>query len=308
MESNPPSPPSICLLTPSYIGDLEQFAILRRSINVFAPGLPHLAIVHTEDCAAFREHFRNEANLEIIPTSAVLPAAVELHRRKSGPRWLSGNWRHGRLLVEGWHAQQLAKIFTLAECRYPEAVFLDSDVFLCRPLQTDFFHVDGRLKLFRCRALNAESIDFDISTHDLLGNPLRHVTQLYDYIFHPACFRKSSAAALLHEFKRRKRSTWVRRFLAQTRPSEYNLLGYAATVVEDCAGYHLIECQPTELHHSIRFQEDRAHLAEEIERMRLAPKQFALIQSTMKLPPAVVARVFEQVVETQQRLSRRSAA
>ena len=48
MESNPPSPPSICLLTPSYIGDLEQFAILRRSINVFAPGLPHLAIVHTE--------------------------------------------------------------------------------------------------------------------------------------------------------------------------------------------------------------------------------------------------------------------
>jgi hypothetical protein len=133
------------------------------------------------------------------------------------------------------------------------------------------------------------------------------VTRLYDYIFHPACFRKSSAIALLEEFKRRKRSTWVRRFLAQARPSEYNLLGYAATVVEDCAGYELIECQPSELHHSIRFQEDRAHLGEEIERMRIAPKQFALIQSTIKLPATQVAMVFEQVVAAQQRPAVRSS-
>lgn len=308
MERDAPAPPSICLLTPSYSGDLEQFAILRRSINLFAPRLPHLAIVHTEDCGRFRERFRDEASLEIIPTSAVLPAAVELHRRKSGPKWLTGKWRHGRLLVEGWFAQQLAKIFTLAQCPYRDAVFLDSDVFLCRPLEPGFFHVDGRLKLFRCRALNAESIDFDISTHDLLGNPLEQVTRLYDYIFHPACFHKSSAVALLEEFKRRKRSTWVRRFLAQIRPSEYNLLGYAATVVEHCAGYHLIECAPSELHHSVRFREDREHLAQEIERMRLAPKQFALIQSTIKLPISEVARVFEQVVAAQQRLAQRSAA
>jgi hypothetical protein len=303
MEFDSPSARALCLLTPSYIGDLEQFAILRRSINLFAPGLPHVAIVHTEDCARFRERFPREANLEIVPTSAVLPAAVELHRRKSGPKWLTGKWRHGRRLIEGWYAQQLAKIFTLAECRYPEAVFLDSDVFFCRPLEPHFFHVNGRLKLFRCPASNAESIDFDISTHDLLRNPLQQVTGLYDYIFHPACFRKSSAVALLEEFKRRKRSTWVRRFLAQIRPSEYNLLGYAATVIEQCAGYHLIECQPSELHHSIRFQEDRARLAEEIEHMRAAPKQFALIQSTVKLPIAEVARVFECVVEAQQRLS-----
>lgn len=300
--------PPICFLTPSFIRDIEQFAILRRSMNLFAPGVPHLAIIHTEDCARFREHFHGEAGLEIIPTAWVLPNTVELHRRKSGPKWLNGTWRHGRRLIEGWYAQQLAKIYALAGCRFEHVVFLDSDVFLCRPLEPDFFYVNGRLKLFRCAAANAESLDFDISTHDILGNPLHQVTRLYDYIFHPACFRKSSAAALLEEFKRRRRSTWVRRFLVQTRPSEYNLLGYAATVLENCTGYHLTECQPTELHHSIRFPEDRARLMEEIERMRVAPKHFALIQSTIKLPTTQIANVFERVAAAQAEISRPSAA
>jgi hypothetical protein len=96
-----------------------------------------------------------EAHLEIIPTADVLPPAVELHRRKSGLKWFTGKWKHGRLLIKGWHAQQLAKIFTLAECRYEEAVFLDSDVVLCRPLDPSYFYVDGRLKLFLRRAVDA---------------------------------------------------------------------------------------------------------------------------------------------------------
>ena len=287
--------PSICFLTPSYIGDIEQFSILRRSINLFAPGFPHFAIVQTEDCAKFRQLFRDEAHLEIIPTADVLPAAVEFHRRKSGPKWFTGKFRHGRLLIRGWHAQQLAKIYSLAGCRYDEAVFLDSDVFLCRPLDPGYFHIDGKLKLFRCRAVNAESMDFDISTHDILGNPLHGITELWDYIFHPTCFKKSTAVRLLAEFEQRKRSTWVRRFLAERRPSEYNLLGYAATVLEAAAGYHLIECNPAQLHHSIRFPEDRVRLAEEIEQMSIDPKPFALIQSTLKLPCSQISDVFERV-------------
>jgi hypothetical protein len=296
-----PAVPSICFMTPSYGGDINQFSLLRRSINLFAPGFAHLAIVHTEDCAQFRDRFRAEQNLQIIPTADVLPAQVELHRRKSGPRWFTGKWRHGRLLIKGWHAQQLAKIHALAECPYEAVVFLDSDVFLCRPLSTDYFYSDARLKLFRSPALNAESMDFDISTHEILGNPLHQITQLYDYIFHPTLFRKSSAVTLLEEFKRRKRSTWIRRFLAQTRPSEYNLLGYAATVLERCAGYELIECNPADLHHSIRFPEDRARLAEEVERMQIEPKHFALIQSTLKLPFPQIANVFDRVVEAHDR-------
>ena len=146
--------------------------------------------------------------------------------------------------------------------------------------------------------MNAECLDFDIATHDILGNPLHQVTDLYDYIFSPACFRRSSAVRLFAEFEARRRSTWVRRFLAQTRPSEYNLLGYAATVLEASAGYELTECNPDDLHHSIRFPEDREHLDAEIERMRQQPKEFALIQSSLKLNWEQIAHAFDRVEES----------
>ena len=197
------SPASLCILTPSYRGDLLQFAVLRESIRAFAPGLPHVALVHTEDCRRFRHIFRSEPDLEIIPTAAVLPPAIERRRRKSGSKWLPGNWSWGRE-IKGWHAQQLGKLFALATLKYDAALFLDSDVFICRPLQARNFYVDGRLKLFRQRATNAEQLDFDISTHELLGHPLHTITELFDYIFHPACFRKSTAIRLLEELARRE--------------------------------------------------------------------------------------------------------
>jgi Family of unknown function (DUF6492) len=287
---------SVCFMTPTHVGDLRQFTVLRRSIQVFAPGIPHIAIVNTEDYPEFADRFHREPDLEIIKAADVLPAAIERRRRKSGLKWFTGRWLHKRL-IKGWHAQQLMKIFALAECSYEAVAFIDSDVFICRPLGPDYFHVNGRLKLFRRRAVNAECLDFDIATHDILGNPLHQVTDLYDYIFSPACFRRSTARRLLAEFEARRRTTWVRRFLAQQRPSEYNLLGYAATVLEESAGYQLVECNPDDLHHSIRFPEDREHLDAEIELMRQQPKDFALIQSRLGLNWEQIANAFARVEE-----------
>lgn len=286
----------LCILTPSYRGDIEQFAVLRESIKAFAAGFPHIALVHTEDYDRFRERFRGDSHLEIVTTADVLPGSVERRRRKSGPRWLTGRWLWGPR-IKGWHAQQLAKIFALADCQYEAAVFLDSDVFICRALEAKYFYVDGRLKLFRQPAVNAEALDFDISTHEIFGNPLHGIERLYDYIFHPACFRKSTAVRLLEELARRRgsESGWIRRFLDERRPSEYNLLGYAATVLEHGSDYHLIECNPSDLHHSVRFPEDRARFAEEMERMLTQPKQFALIQSTLRIDSAHIASVFRRL-------------
>jgi Family of unknown function (DUF6492) len=284
-------------MTPTHIGDIEQFAVLRRSIEVFAPDIPHIALVNTEDCRKFRERFKGNPSLQILPSAQILPRDLERRRRKSGPKWLTGKWLN-KGLIRGWHAQQLMKIFALAKCPYEAVVFMDSDVFICRPLSRDYFFVDGRLKLFRRDAVvNAECLDFDISTHDILGNPLHRVqvTELYDYIFSPTCFRRSSAARLLAEFEARGRSKWVKRFLEQKRPSEYNLLGHAAMVLEGGAGYQLIECNPDDLHHSIRFPEDRAHLDAEIERMRQQPKEFALIQSSLGLDIDRIAAAFARV-------------
>ena len=291
-------PRSLCILTPSYRGDLAQFAVLRESIRVFAPEISHVALVHTEDYRRFRKRFQAEPNLEIIPTAAVLPREIERRRRKSGPKWLTGNW-FGRRQIRGWHAQQLAKIFALASSRYEAALFVDSDVFICRPLQARDFYVDGRLKLFRQRAKNAEQLDFDISTHDLLGRPLHAVTDFFDYIFHPACFRRWTALGLLQELSRRRgsESRWMRKFLEERRPSEYNLLGYAATVLDGGVNYELVECKPTDLHHSVRFPEDLVRFEQEMRLMLAQPKQFALIQSTVGIDPARIATVFRVLVD-----------
>ena len=292
-----PAMSSICILTPSYSGDIQRFSLLRRSIAMFAPGIPQIAIVNSEDLGQFADRFRGEPALELVAISDVLPASIERLRRRSGPSWRARGWLRQRT-VKGWYAQQLAKIFALAECRYEAAVFLDSDVFVCQPLSSDYFYVNGSLKLFRQRASNAEQLDYDVATHDILGNPLHGITELYDYIFSPSCFRKSSAVSLLQEFNRRglaRRERWIRRFLREKRPSEYNLLGYAATVLERGAGYHLIECDPQDLHHSIRYPEDRARVLQEIERMRTEPKPFALVQSTLGIGLEQVSELFDRL-------------
>jgi hypothetical protein len=291
------------MLTPSYSGDIQRFALLRRSVTIFAPGIPHIALVNSEDVPQFADRFRGEPGLELVPLGEVLPASVERRRRRSGPSWRARGWLRQRT-IKGWHAQQLAKIFALASCRYEAAVFVDSDVFVCRPLSGDDFYVDGSLKLFRRRAANAEQLDFDIATHDILGNPLHTVTELYDYIFSPCCFRKSSAVTLLSEFSRRglaRRERWIRRFLREKRPSEYNLLGYAAAVLEGGAGYHLIECEPGELHHSLRYPEDRRRVAEEIASMLQRPKAFALVQSTLGVSVEQLSEALDRLAEAHAR-------
>jgi hypothetical protein len=79
---------SICLVTPTHSRDLEQFSLLRRSINAFAPDYPHLAVVNTEDLPEFRNRFGSERNLEIVPSSDLLPKFLEfrgvsrIHRRR----------------------------------------------------------------------------------------------------------------------------------------------------------------------------------------------------------------------------------
>jgi hypothetical protein len=251
--------------------------------------------VNVEDYPEFVDRFHREPLLEIVKAADVLPADMERRHRKSGLTWLTGRRLHKRL-INGWDAQ-LVKLFALAECPYEAAAFIDSEMFVCRPLAPGYFHLDGRLKLFRRRAVNAECLDFDIATHEILGNPLHQITDLYDYMFSPACFRKSTARRLFAEFETRCRSKWVRRFLAQQRASEYNLLGYAATVLEAGAGYQLVECNPDDLHHSISFPEDRVRLDEEIEQMRQQRKDFALIESRPGLNWEQIANAFARVEE-----------
>jgi hypothetical protein len=277
---------------------LNQFSVLRESVRAFAPQLPHIVLVNTEDYRRFRKRFESESNLTILRTADVLPSQIERRRRRAQPDWVPRKW-FGEGQIEGWHARQLAKIFALAALPYQAAIFVDCDVFICRPLQARDFYVGGRLKLFRQWATNAEQLGFDIATHDLLGNPLDTVTEFFDYNFHPATFRKSTALRLVQELVRRRgsQSNWMRKFLEEKSPSGYNLLGYAATVLEGGMNYKLVECKPTDLHHCVRFPDDRARFDQEMRRMLNQPKQFARLQSTVGINPGRITTTFRALLE-----------
>jgi hypothetical protein len=68
-------------------------------------------------------------------------------------------------------------------------------------------------------------------------------------------------------------------------------------VLEAGVGYQLVECNPDDLHHSIRFPEDRVRLDAEIEQMSAQPKDFALIQSRLGLNWDQIANAFARVEE-----------
>ena len=291
---------SITFFTPTFLKDIERFALLRRSIEMFAPTIPHIAVVDTEDHREFVRRFGRDQGLELLRSADVLPSEIERRRRKSGPKWLTGKWLR-KNPIRGWHAQQLMKLFALPNLKYEAAAFIDSDVLVCRPLTADYFYVHNRLKLFRRRATNAEGFDFDISTHEIMGNPLHQVTELFDYIYSPSLFRRSTGAALFAELERRGRfKKFVKRFLEERRPSEYNLLGYTATEIERGRDYEVIECEPDSLQHSIRFPEDRARFSEEIKHMVNQPKPFALIQSTVGIEPHDIAVAFDRLITSRQ--------
>jgi hypothetical protein len=125
-------------------------------------------------------------------------------------------------------------------------------------------------------------MDFDIAANEVLGNCLEKTAILYDYIYSPSCFRAATGARLFREFRRRRRS-WERRFLAQRRASEYHLLGYIASAVEQFEGYELTECDPEDVHHSIRYRHDLGRLPTVLGALQSSTKPFALLQSRLRL-------------------------
>ena len=288
--------PNVCFITPTYRGDIEQFDLLRRSIRAFAPNYEHVVIVQTEDYALFRDRF-SEPGLTLLKSSELLSRALERKRKILQPKPLRKFYKRlSGQNVSGWHTQQLSKIFALAHGGFEAAAFLDSDVFLCRSLADDYFEVDGKIRLFRQKAWNAEQASYDLATHVLLRNPLYRVTQLYDYIFHPSVFRKSTALALLDALKAANGKAWEKRFLSARDPSEYNLLGYTATEIEKLAQYELIEAPPETWHHSIRYDEDISSFDAQIRNCIAQPKDFFLIQSRLKLEKSAMTRAFNRIM------------
>ena len=296
--------PSMCFITPTFRRDFQQFALQRRTMAAFAADIPHVVIVDEEDMGLFRSRFRDDlkGNLILKSSKDVLPTILERGRYFARFKFLRSFFKRvpgGPILSRGWCAQQLMKIYALAAMEYDFAVLLDSDVFLCGFVTPEFFLRDGLPRLFEGPADDAEKMDFDISTHLILGRPLHQVKQLYDYIFSPSVFRKSTAAKLLEVLTERGTRRWLKDFHLQRRPSEYNLLGYVAREIEGYEGYRREPCLPSDLHYSIRYEKDLEHLQETISSLKKGnnDRKFFLLQSTLGLEGAALEKIIDQCLE-----------
>lgn len=129
------------LLTVTWSGDLEHFAMLRTSLSRSALAhCQHIVIVQSEDLPLFQ---RFEApGLTLRTTKDVLPGDVEeqrLHARRQQARW----GRRGTILAgslarrvgrpqwpryTGWHTQQVSKFAAAVACGARTVVVMDSDV------------------------------------------------------------------------------------------------------------------------------------------------------------------------------------
>lgn len=136
------------IVTASYAGDLERFALLAETLDARVTGWTrHLVLVASKDVELFRR-FAGPRR-EIIDEADILPSWL---RRFSDP--LSGFrrdvWLSLRTMpMRGWHAQQLRRIAIARHIDEAAYVSVDSDVCFVAPHDIQSHWRDGLLRLYR---------------------------------------------------------------------------------------------------------------------------------------------------------------
>lgn len=175
---------NVTLYTPTYAPDYQRFCLQRESIERCGIELPHVAVVHHEDLAQFRQ-VPHQRNLTIVSTRDVLPRRIERRRGATGyPR--KNPLRYVMPFpLAGWMTQQIVKLAAPKIVSTAGIVCLDSDVVFVAPItDADFFDVSGRLHLYETETnIDAEMADWFCRSMRFLGVPMRQ-QPLRQYI-HP---------------------------------------------------------------------------------------------------------------------------
>jgi hypothetical protein len=278
-------PRSLCYLTASYAADIERFALLRRSITLFSPGIPHHVFVDTEDVALFRQRFGSEPGVTIHASAEVLSPRTErlrrFWRRFRKPLQDYVGWR---ILLDvtfsGWKVQQIIKLAAAARVAEDAIVFLDSDDFLCHPVAVEDYFAGDDLLLLETPAENYEDFVFEAYRQILVGGAFREKATCFTYIHTPPRFLRRTCARALAHLQTTHRN-WERAIIDVSMPSEYNILGWTLRTLEQYHGYR----------HRPGPKEDWAYMVKDLHlldaeldtcRAERGRRGFFLIQSNMK--------------------------
>ena len=214
------------MVTPTYRGDREQFALLTESFQRYAPaGLLHQVIVDRADLPLF-EPFRHD-RMRLTAAEEVLPGRVRKITMAGRSGWVSTRFPP----VRNWIAQQLMKIAAACASDRPFVLFADSDVVFLRPFGIDRFTDGHRVALSRVGA------EFDDLPHWRrasarllgLGDPRSFAT--VNYVSNLIPWRRDTARAMVARVEAHHRGGWAAAVARELRFSEYTLYGVFAEEV-----------------------------------------------------------------------------
>lgn len=231
--------PTVAFVTISYGPDRERCALLRRSMDVFAPTVEHWIVVEGADLPPFRP--LQDTRTTLVSTEELLPLWLRrVNLRRVGLK--SSMWIQKRgKPVRGWLVQQLAKLAIAEQVKADVLVHADSDVVLVRPFQTgSVVDENGRVRLYESENAIDEGLPSHVRWHrsaeKLLGIEAASLP-LPDFISGINAWKRTNALALLERIQRQTGRHWLRALTAAWDVSEYTLYGrFVQDVLGESAG------------------------------------------------------------------------
>ena len=283
--------PSFALVTKTYLGDIEPFSDLCKSIDQLMPDTQHYVLIDHADAPAFAPF--EGPKRTIIDCSQLLPQFREAHLL--GRRF----WQIGfARMVRGWIYQQIAKIAFVATMKEDAAVHLDSDVTLLQPITAEHIFPDGAVRLYHQPGggKGPRHLKWHKVAQKVLGLPqIGYVGS--DYIGHIIPWSPDVVRAMIERIETTNRGNWIKVLTRHFRFSEYIIYGIFCDHIagthqqlitpsrdqycHNCWGYDLFSSSEVD-----RFVDDlhEDHLA-------------VLIQSNLQLPEQERRSILSRIKE-----------
>jgi len=253
--NDPKDPNNWLMVTPSYSGDFEQYTLLNKSFQRYAPeGLLHKTVVNSQDLELFQK--LDHERLELSTVENTLPGFV----KKVSKFWISSKF----FPVRPWVLQQLIKIQCAANSERPYILFVDSDVIFLKSFSMNKFTDGTNIALSK---VNNHFDDLDTwanISYKLLGTK-RQIDRPKNYISNIIPWRRDTAKKMIKKIEANSRMNWLRQISSQRTISEYMLYGlYCESIGLQEAGHYKWDDPILNLVWGERMQthEDFEHLLE----------------------------------------------
>lgn len=235
---HPIKTPPLAFVTATYRRDLEQFLLLRASLQQFAPDIPHWVGVHTEDLPLFVSATPPASNLHFLPTARLLTPHLELVRRRA--RYFQASkplrsLRHhfmpmGRF--DGYLAQQLVKLELAGSDVADNVLIVDSDTILIRPLTLDIVAAALGGTFARRAVFSETSREWTSSTWTLNAFRLLNVNSTHtnrNYVYIPGLMQRTTVQHLRLWIEKTYQRDWREVMATYTDFSEFTIYGHFAS-------------------------------------------------------------------------------